>query len=100
MSIRLKTLLLIAGTTVVLFILLYSLSLAIVLGRFAELEKRDARRALEQALNVLGNEIGELDTFNHRLGGLGRHLCVHPGSEPGDPGSQPQRPNFSGPSSA
>ena len=65
MSIRLKTLLLIAGTTVVLLILLYSLSLAIVLGRFAELEKRDARRALEQALNALGNEIGELDTFNH-----------------------------------
>jgi PAS domain S-box-containing protein len=65
MSIRTKTLVLIAATTAVLVIILYSLFLLIVLGRFARLERLEAERSAEQALNALNDEQVELDAFNN-----------------------------------
>jgi two-component sensor histidine kinase/sensor domain CHASE-containing protein len=65
MSIRLRTLLLIAGTTVGLLAILYTISALLFLDRFSRLERKEALRGLQQANNALANELGELDTFNH-----------------------------------
>jgi PAS domain S-box-containing protein len=65
MSIRTKTLVLIAATTAVLLVILYTLSLLIVLGQFAQLERRDAERSAVQALNALNDEEAQLDAFNN-----------------------------------
>jgi len=65
MSIRTKTLVLIAATTAVLLVILYTLSLLIVLGQFAQLERRDAERSAVQALNALNDEQAQLDAFNN-----------------------------------
>ena len=65
MSIRLRTLILIAGTTVGLLAILYTISALLFLDRFSRLERREALRGLEQANNALANELGELATFNH-----------------------------------
>ena len=65
MSIRARTLILIAGTTVSLLAILYTISVLLFLGRFVALERREALRGLEQARNALANELDELDVFNH-----------------------------------
>jgi len=65
MSIRTKTLVLIAATTAVLLAILYSLFLLIVLGRFARLERMEAERNADRALNALNDEQMQLDAFNN-----------------------------------
>jgi two-component sensor histidine kinase/sensor domain CHASE-containing protein len=65
MSIRLRTLILIAGTTAALLALLYAVSAFVFLDRFARLENREALRSLEQARNALSGELDELAVFNH-----------------------------------
>jgi two-component sensor histidine kinase/sensor domain CHASE-containing protein len=65
MSIRLRTLLLIAGTTVGLLVLLYTISAFLFMASFARLERREALRGLEQARNALAGELDELAVFNH-----------------------------------
>ncbi len=65
MSIRLRTLILIACMTVILLVILYTISTFILLGRFAKLERREALRGLEQAKNALAGELDELAVFNH-----------------------------------
>ncbi len=65
MNIRTKTLVLIAATTAVLLVILYTLFLLIVLGRFARLERMDAERSADQALGALNDEQVQLDAFNN-----------------------------------
>ncbi len=65
MSIRLRTLILIACTTVGLLAILYTISAFLFLGSFARLERREALRGLEQAKNALAGELDELAVFAH-----------------------------------
>ena len=64
MSIRLRTLILIACTTIGLLALLYAISAFLFMGGFARLERREALRGLEQAKNALAGELDELAVFN------------------------------------
>jgi two-component sensor histidine kinase/sensor domain CHASE-containing protein len=65
MSIRLRTLMLIAGTTIGLLAVLYTISAFLFMGSFTRLERREALRGLEQARNALAGELDELAVFNH-----------------------------------
>jgi sensor domain CHASE-containing protein len=65
MSIRVRTLILIAGTTVILLGVLYLIAALLFLGRFEKLERQESLRGLEQARGALDNELGQLSLFDH-----------------------------------
>ncbi len=63
MKLRQRTLIAIGATFACLVLMLYLVSRVILLGSFAELEERYARRDVERVLSALSDELAALDTM-------------------------------------
>src|SRR5689334_21570826 len=61
MTLRRKTLLIISVTLVGLIVVLYAVSRVVLLGGFAELEEREARRNVERVLSSVEDDLSSLD---------------------------------------
>ena len=65
MTLRKKTVIIIAVTITCLIVVLYAISRLIMLENFAELEEQHTRQDVEQALSALSRELSSLDTMTY-----------------------------------
>ena len=62
MTLRRKTLLIVAITTICLITILYIVSRVVILDNFADLERKDTTQNVERALNTLSDDIKKLES--------------------------------------
>ena len=65
MTVRRKTLLIIALTCLGLVIVLYAASRSFLLGGFIKLEQTDAQEDVQRVLNALDQDFGAIDRFTY-----------------------------------
>lgn len=65
MTVRLKTLLIIALTCLGLVVVLYAASRSFVLGGFIKLEQTSAQESVQRVLNALDQDVAAIDRFTY-----------------------------------